>query len=58
MPALVDVARLELELTAQQSLTRSMQETERLGGAGCAVVARSISRSVAMTTSAYRVILA
>jgi 8-amino-7-oxononanoate synthase len=33
MPALVDVARAELELAAQQSLARSMQETERLGGA-------------------------
>ena len=33
MPALVDVARLELELAAQQSLARSMQETERLTGA-------------------------
>jgi 8-amino-7-oxononanoate synthase len=33
MPALQDVARLELELAAQQSLARSMQETERLSGA-------------------------
>jgi 8-amino-7-oxononanoate synthase len=33
MPALVDVARAQLELAARQSLGRSMQETERLGGA-------------------------
>ena len=33
MPALVDVAREELELAARQSLARSVKETERLGGA-------------------------
>jgi len=33
MPALRDVARQELELAAQQSLARSMHETERLGDA-------------------------
>ena len=33
MPALVDVARAQLELAARQSLARSMKETERLGGA-------------------------
>ena len=33
MPALVDVAREQLELAARQSLARSVKETERLGGA-------------------------
>jgi 8-amino-7-oxononanoate synthase len=33
MPALVDVARAQLELAARQSLARSVKETERMGGA-------------------------
>jgi 8-amino-7-oxononanoate synthase len=33
MPALVDVARAQVELAARQSLARSLQETERLGAA-------------------------
>jgi 8-amino-7-oxononanoate synthase len=32
MPALVDVARTEVDLAARQSLARSLKETERLGG--------------------------
>ena len=32
MPALVDVARAQLELAARQSLARSVKETERIGG--------------------------
>ena len=32
MPALVDVARTQLELAARQSLARSVKATERLGG--------------------------
>jgi 8-amino-7-oxononanoate synthase len=31
MPALIDVARAQLELVARQSLARSLKETERLG---------------------------
>ncbi len=33
MPALLDVAREQLALTAQKSLTRSLKETERVGAA-------------------------
>jgi len=33
MPALLEVAREQLALTARKSLTRSLKETERLGGA-------------------------
>ncbi len=33
MPALVDLARMQLEQAARQSLARSLKETERIGGA-------------------------
>jgi 8-amino-7-oxononanoate synthase len=33
MPALVDVARAQVELAARQSLARTLKQTQRLGGA-------------------------
>ena len=52
MPALLDIVREELALAKEQSLSRSIKETERLGGGRVRRAARNTFLSVATTISA------